>query len=46
MPIHDMGTALAKKLGVKATAFPGDHMGFETHEAEFADAIDGALKAK
>ncbi|HTV67120.1 MAG TPA: alpha/beta hydrolase [Rhizobiaceae bacterium] len=46
MPIDEMGKALARKLGIAATSFPGDHMGFETHEEEFAKAIDQALKTK
>lgn len=46
MPIDEMGTALAKKLGIASTPFPGDHMGFEAHEEEFAHAIDHTLKAK
>lgn len=38
-PIHDMGMALAGKLGVEPVAFPGDHMGFEQDAAAFAEAL-------
>lgn len=42
-PIHDMGTALAGKLGVAPVAFPGDHMGFETFVEPFADTLHRTL---
>ena len=43
-PIEAMGVALADQLGIKPTAFPGDHMGFESHVAEFAAAMDRAFQ--
>lgn len=43
-PIEAMGVALADQLGIKPTAFPGDHMGFESHMAEFAAAMDRAFQ--
>jgi len=43
-PIHDMGMALTRKLGVDPTSFPGDHMGFESDPKAFADALRRALK--
>ena len=38
-PIHDMGMALAKKLGTRPVMFPGDHMGFEPHADAFAETL-------
>lgn len=38
-PIEAMGRALARTLGIAPVAFPGDHMGFESHTADFAAAI-------
>src|SRR5688572_10520756 len=34
-PIHDMGLALTRKLGIEPTPFPGDHMGFESDPKGF-----------
>jgi pimeloyl-ACP methyl ester carboxylesterase len=42
-PIEAMGKALAKKLGLAPTPFPGDHMGFEMHAEAFADTLQRAL---
>ena len=42
-PIHAMGTALAKKLGIRPVQFPGDHMGFEPHAAAFAETLHRTL---
>lgn len=42
--IETMNLALAEHLGAKPTAFPGDHMGFETDPAGFADAVDRAIR--
>jgi pimeloyl-ACP methyl ester carboxylesterase len=42
--IHEMGMALARKLRIEPTSFPGDHMGFETDPKAFADALHRALK--
>lgn len=38
-PIHDMGTALAGKLGIAPVTFPGDHMGFEAFAEPFAETM-------
>lgn len=43
-PIEAMGQALAARLGLAATPFPGDHMGFEADAAGFAAALDHAFK--
>ncbi|MGE0279363.1 MAG: alpha/beta fold hydrolase [Rhizobiaceae bacterium] len=45
-PIHDMGMALIQKLGIEATPFPGDHMGFESDPKGFAEAIQQAFNRK
>jgi hypothetical protein len=45
-PIDMMSRALALKLGVEPIAFPGDHTGFETHPAAFAEALDRAFKGR
>ena len=42
-PIAAMGQALADRLGLAPTTFPGDHMGFEADAAAFAAALDRAL---
>ncbi len=42
-PIYDMGMAVAEKLGSKAFAFPGDHMGFGPHADAFAEALHRAF---
>jgi pimeloyl-ACP methyl ester carboxylesterase len=41
--IHDMGEALARKLGVEPVAFPGDHMGFEHEPEAFVDTLHQSL---
>lgn len=38
-PIHEMATAVAKKLGIEPVTFPGDHMGFETHAETFVETL-------
>jgi pimeloyl-ACP methyl ester carboxylesterase len=43
-PIHEMGTAVAKKLGIEPVTFPGDHLGFETDTETFAKTLDKALR--
>jgi pimeloyl-ACP methyl ester carboxylesterase len=45
-PIHDMGMALAVKLGTEPVAFPGDHMGFEPHASAFAETMHRAFDGK
>jgi pimeloyl-ACP methyl ester carboxylesterase len=42
-PIYDMGMAVAEKLGSKAFALPGDHMGFGPHADAFAEALHRAF---
>ena len=42
-PIFAMGMAAAEKLGIAPTPFPGDHFGFETHSAQFADRVRAAF---
>ena len=37
--IHDVGIAVAERLGTQAVTFPGDHIGF----AQFAEAFAGTL---
>jgi pimeloyl-ACP methyl ester carboxylesterase len=44
-PIEAMGLALTKKLGIEPVAFPGDHMGFGPHAAEFAEALHKSLSS-
>jgi pimeloyl-ACP methyl ester carboxylesterase len=41
--IHDMGMALARKLGAEPVVFPGDHMGFDPHADTFAETLHRAL---
>ena len=41
--IHAIGVALASKLGTAPVVFPGDHFGFESHTAQFADTLHQAL---
>jgi pimeloyl-ACP methyl ester carboxylesterase len=41
--IEAMGLALTRKLGVEATRFPGDHLGFETEAAAFSEALHTAF---
>ena len=43
LDIHAMGLALARALEVEPVVFPGDHLGFETDPAAFAEALRGAL---
>ncbi|WP_433697599.1 alpha/beta fold hydrolase [Nocardiopsis sp. CA-288880] len=43
--IHDIGLALAGRLGTEPVPFPGDHLGYDTHTEEFAEALHGALRA-
>ncbi len=38
-PIHDMGMAVAEKLGARPVMFPGDHMGFGPHADAFAEIL-------
>lgn len=42
-PIHEMGTALARRLGIDPVLFPGDHMGFEQDANAFADQLHRSL---
>ena len=37
--IHEMGMAVADRLGTKPVYFPGDHMGFEPHADIFAATL-------
>lgn len=41
--IHDMGMALAEKLGTEPVLFPGDHMGFGPHADTFAKTLHRAF---
>lgn len=41
--IHTMGSALARELGSEPVAFGGDHLGFETEPAAFAETLRGVL---
>jgi len=45
-PIHEMGTAVAGKLGVEPVAFPGDHMGFEAHAEQFVETLSKAFSGR
>ncbi len=42
-PIEAMSLALTKQLGIAATPFPGDHMGFGPQAAEFAAALHASF---
>ncbi len=42
-PIAAMGQAVAKHLDLVPASFPGDHMGFTTHTAAFAEAMHRAF---
>ena len=42
--IHDVGEALARKLGVAPVAFPGDHAGYEHAPGAFVDILHQTLK--
>ena len=44
--IHDMGMALARKLGTDPVSFPGDHMGFGPHAESFAETLDRAISGR
>ncbi len=44
--IYGMGTALARRLGVKPVIFPGDHMGFEPHAEAFAEVLHDAFSGE
>ncbi len=37
--IHEMGMAVADRLGTRPVYFPGDHMGFEPHADSFAATL-------
>jgi len=43
-PIHAMSMALATALGVTPVSVPGDHMGFETEPAAFAQILEASFK--
>lgn len=43
-PIHAMSMALATALGVAPVGVPGDHTGFESHPAAFAQSLETAFK--
>jgi pimeloyl-ACP methyl ester carboxylesterase len=45
-PIHEMSMALARKLGLEPTPFPGDHMGFDSDPDAFAGALHQCLDQK
>ncbi len=44
--IHDMGMALAARLGTEPVFFPGDHMGFGMHAEAFAEVLATALSSR
>lgn len=41
--IHDIGSALAKALGVAPVAFPGDHLGYGAEPEAFAETLRRVL---
>jgi pimeloyl-ACP methyl ester carboxylesterase len=41
---HEGGLGLAKRLGVEAAVFPGDHGGFDNHPEEFAAKLVQVLQ--
>jgi hypothetical protein len=41
---HQGGLGLARKLGIEATVFPGDHGGFDGRPEEFAAKLSEVLK--
>jgi hypothetical protein len=41
---HNAAIKLADSLGVKPIVFPGDHQGFGTHTAAWAEAAERALR--
>lgn len=43
LPIFEMGSAAAARLGLVPTIFPGDHFGFETHAKGFAETLHAAF---
>ncbi|QDZ01995.1 alpha/beta hydrolase [Nitratireductor mangrovi] len=45
-PIHEMGSALARMLGIDPVPFPGDHMGFEQDARAFADQLHRSFAAQ
>jgi hypothetical protein len=42
---HEGGLGLARKLGLEATVFPGDHGGFDGRPVEFAAKLREVLEA-
>jgi hypothetical protein len=42
---YEIGIALAARLGITPTIFPGDHIGFGPHAAEFTGTLARALSA-
>jgi pimeloyl-ACP methyl ester carboxylesterase len=44
--IHDMGMALASRLGTEPVFFPGDHMGFVMHAGTFAETLATLFSAR
>ncbi|AKR58391.1 alpha/beta hydrolase [Devosia sp. H5989] len=42
-PIYAMGSALASRLGIEPTPFPGDHVGYETDPEAFVAALERQL---
>ncbi|MGZ9100776.1 MAG: alpha/beta fold hydrolase [Brevundimonas sp.] len=42
--IHDVGEALARKLGVEPVVFPGDHTGYEYAPGAFVDILHQTLR--
>ena len=43
---HRTGVALATQLQIQPVVFPGDHIGYGPHAAEFAAALHAALNGK
>jgi hypothetical protein len=43
---HRTGVALAAQLRIQPSVFPGDHIGYAPHAAEFAEALHAALSGK
>lgn len=41
--VHAMGRALARRLGSAPVAFPGGHLGYDTHPEEFARTVARVL---
>jgi len=42
---HRCAVAVAERLGLTPVVFPGDHNGFASRPAEFAEVLDGVLRA-